>query len=305
MPAFHHILVPLDGSRLAEVVLPAALPFAAHIGARVTLLHVLERGAPQMVHGEPHLTDARAAEEYLRLTAARHAIEGLAVDVHVHAVKEDDVARGIVEHTRELDADLTALTPHGRGGLRRWLIGSIAQQVLQLGETPVLLVPPPGPQAPPPFDVQSILVPLNGEEAAEVVLPIALEIARTWHARVSLVQAVPTLATLGGNRAASARLTPLAASSALEIERQGAQDYLGGLEKGWPADVSITIEVLRGDPAEAIVDLLRRAQPDLVVLSTHGRAGLAGLWAASVAPRIIAHAVQPILMVRIMQPRTG
>ncbi len=300
MAAFHHLLVPLDGSRLAEAVLPTALGFAAGIGARVTLLHVLERSAPQTVHGEAHLQDARGAEQYLREVANRNAAGGQALDLHVHVNQENDVARSIVEHARELKADLTALTPHGRGGLRRWLIGSIAQQVLQRGQTPVLVVPPIEPGSASPFMLHNLLVPLNGEESTEAVLPLAGEIARTWRACVQLLQVVPTLATLTGDRAAAALLTPIATSSALQIEERLAQDYLEKLAGVWPADVPIEVEVLRGDPAQVIVDAIRRKQPELIVLSTHGRAGLAGLWAASVAPKIITHVARPILMVRVV-----
>jgi nucleotide-binding universal stress UspA family protein len=299
MPAFHHLLVPLDGSRLAEIVLPTALGFAKGIGAQVTLLHVLERGAPQTVHGEPHLTEARAAEHYLREVAGRNAVDGLALDLHVHANEENDVAASIVDHVRELDADLTVLTPHGRGGLRRWLIGTIAHQVLQRGSTPVLLVPPCEPGTRPPFELHSLLVPLDGKEAAEAVLPLAREIARTWHAAVDLVQVVPTLSTIGGDRAAAAILTPIATATELQIEEQVAQDYLENLATEWPTDVPLNIGVLRGDPAQEVIELVRRTQPDLIMLSTHGRTGLAGLWAASVAPKIVMHVARPILMVRV------
>ena len=305
MPAFHHLLVPLDGSRLAEVVLPTALGFAKGIGAQVTLLHVLEHDAPQTVHGEPHLTEAGAAEHYLRELASHFVVDGLALDFHVHANEEHDVAASIVDHAQELEADLTVLTPHGRGGLRRWLIGSIAQQVLQRGTTPVLLVPPCEPGTQPSFELHSLLIPLDGKEAAEAVLPLAQEIARTWHAAIDLVQVVPTLSTVGGDRAASAMLTPIATASTLQIEAQVAQDYLGNLAEAWPADVPLNIGVLRGDPAHEVVELVRRTRPDLIMLSTHGRTGLAGLWAASVATKIVTRAERPILMVRVPVSSAG
>lgn len=305
MPAFRHLLVPLDGSHLAEVVLPTALGFAAGIGARVTLLHVLERAAPETVHGESHLRHAQNAAHYLRDVAQRNTTCGAPLDLHVHENQENDVARSIVEHARELGADLIALTPHGRGGVRRWLIGSIAQQVLQRGETPVLVVPSTAPAPASGFEINSLLVPLDGEAATEAVLPLAADIARTWHASIRLLQVVPTLTTLTGDRAAAALLAPIATSSALQIEQGAAEDYLQTLAGSWPADVPLVIEVLRGDASQVIVDAIRRNQPDLIVLSTHGRVGLAGLWAASVAPKIITHVTRPVLMVRAARVPAG
>ena len=94
-------------------------------------------------------------------------------------------------------------------------------------------------------------------------------------------------------------LTPIATASALQIEAQVAQGYLGNLAEAWPADVPLNIGMLRGDPAHEVVELVRRTRPDLIMLSTHGRTGLAGLWAASVATKIVTRVERPILMVRV------
>src|SRR5919202_2263342 len=75
-----HLLVPLDGSRLAEAALPAATMLAERLGARVTLLHVMERHAPATVHGERHLTRAGEAEAYLNGVASRFADAGVPVE---------------------------------------------------------------------------------------------------------------------------------------------------------------------------------------------------------------------------------
>ncbi len=84
-----HLLIPLDGSRLAEAALPVAAALAERLGARVTLLHVLERDPPREVHGEPHLGAAGEACAYLDEVAARAFAAVAPVVRHVHEGKPD------------------------------------------------------------------------------------------------------------------------------------------------------------------------------------------------------------------------
>src|SRR3990172_1203422 len=100
-----HLLVPMDGSRLAEAVLPAVSELARRCGARVTLLHVLEWAAPATIHGQSHLTGAQAAMEYLTRLRESLVEQGLCVEVHIHSNPERDVAASIVEHAAELGVD--------------------------------------------------------------------------------------------------------------------------------------------------------------------------------------------------------
>src|SRR3954447_25499199 len=136
---FTRILVALDGSRLAEAVLPAACSLATTLGARLALVHVLEREPPATVHGEPHHADARKATEYLQRLAGELRPQGIAVEVHVHQRPVGDVAAALDRHAHELGADLIAMCAHGRTNLRTRLVGSIAERILRGGGTPILL----------------------------------------------------------------------------------------------------------------------------------------------------------------------
>src|SRR5262249_2083440 len=149
-PVFARILVPLDGSRLAEAALPAAERLGAAFGAELRLLHVVERAARPTVHGERHLTDRAGAEEYLGSVVAGLRAGGVDATRPVHDPPQADVAASIAEHGAEEQADLIVLCTHGHGGMRGFLWGSIAQQALRRGSTPVLLVraPPSGEPAP-------------------------------------------------------------------------------------------------------------------------------------------------------------
>ena len=102
---FKHLLVPLDGSALAEAVLPAARYLAQTLPARVTLLHVIEESAPEEVHGEPHITQPDEAERYLAGVARSFPAE-VAVVQHVHRAAERDIGQALVAHVEELAAQM-------------------------------------------------------------------------------------------------------------------------------------------------------------------------------------------------------
>src|SRR3990172_2743476 len=158
---FKHLLVPLDGSHLAESALPPTAYLARVLRASVTLVHLIERHAPKAVHGDRHLADPAEAAAYLADVAVRAFPPGTSVTCHVHTVAIDSVAHSISEHVAELGVDLVVLSTHGRSGPRTWLLGSIAQQVIVLGATPVLLVQPRERPLDAPFTCRRLLVPLD------------------------------------------------------------------------------------------------------------------------------------------------
>ncbi len=114
---FRHLLVPLDGSRLAETVLPAAAELAGRVGAQLTLLHVIESEAPARVHGERHLTVREEAAAYLEDVRRWLAQRGLAADTRVEESR-GDVAERIGREAAAIAADLVALCTHGGRGVR-------------------------------------------------------------------------------------------------------------------------------------------------------------------------------------------
>jgi nucleotide-binding universal stress UspA family protein len=303
---FKHLLIPLDGSRLAESALVPAVYLAQTLNAAVTLLHIIEQDAPRQVHHEPHLTGPVEAQQYLDAVAGRTFPPGLSVRRHVHTIHVSDVARSIAGHADELGPDLIVMCAHGRSGPRNWLVGSIAQQVIGLATTPVLLVRSPEGAAPPPFNCRRLLVPLDGDPAHESVLPIAAALGGLCGSTLHLVMVIPTMDTLSGEEAAAAKLLPHAMNALLEINQQNADEYLRGhLPPLQAAGLTATTEVVRGDPAAGIVETAKRAAADLIVLGTHRKAGLGAFWAGSVAPKVSGRTKIPLLLIPLPKEKTG
>jgi nucleotide-binding universal stress UspA family protein len=295
---FKHLLVPLDGSHLAEAALPVAAYLAQTLAAPVILIHVIEHDAPKVVHGERHLTNEDEANVYLRQVAARSFPPGVQVEPHVHTSAVSDVADSIARHVEEFSTDLIIMCTHGHGGLRRWLFGPIAQQVIALGKTPVLLIQPDEGQSALAFACRRLLVPLDGNPDHEQGLVVAEALAQAYTASVHLVSVIQTLDTLSGQRAATAKMLPGTTSALLNLKQQGAEEYLQQQVKPLQtAGVTATVEVSRGDPAKLIVRAAQQVKADLIVLGTHSKTNLDAFWSGSITPKIAGHTHTPLLLV--------
>jgi nucleotide-binding universal stress UspA family protein len=292
------LLVPLDGSPAAAAVLPAATVLATRLKAQVVLLHVLERNAPQRVHGELHLTGESDAASYLREIAAQLEAERIPVSWHVHLVRVGDIPLSIATHAAESGASFILLSVHGTGSPRSWLTGAVAQGVIRHAAPPVLLLRSSTTRRV-PFAPQQVVVALDTDRQAEVALPPAARLSRALAIPLRVLLVVPTVETLPGDRVAAARLLPGGATASLNLEASDAEGYLAQLAQriGDPAgDLEVTTEVARGDPAQVII-ARTQARPGILALATHGRAGFDALWSASVGSRVIARGDGPFLLV--------
>lgn len=296
---FKRLLVPLDGSRLAEAVLPAAQTFAECFGATIILFHALEQGARPTVHGERHLQVETEAQTYLADLAKRIERPDLQVETNVHPVKEADVTRSIIDHIAELNADLIVLAEHGSSGLRDMLVGNIAQQVVQHATIPLLFIRPQMENVP-VFVCREILVPLDSTSIHEPALPVAAAVARACGASLHLMTVVSTPGTLSAERASTGLLLPTTMAAVLDLAERSAVEYLQKTKARLQADgLTATATVVRGDTAPAILENAGRVKADLVVLATHGRANIDAFWSGSVTPKVMARSDVPVLLVRV------
>lgn len=298
-PVFRHLLVPLDGSSLAESVLPVVARLAVRFGGRVTLLHVLEGDAPAHIHGQPHLREQRPAVAYLAGVAEWLEERGVAAEPCVEH-GDGDVARRISGEAARVGAGLVALCTHGWRGVRGLLFGRVAQQVLAVGDHPVLLVPP-GPRGrEDEYHLRRILLPLSAMGEGEAALDAAETLARAFGAELLLESVVPTAGTVAGARGASSRLLPVTAAALLEEEVRDAADYLERVVLAARRNgVDARAIVERGDAVRVLSDAAARHHADLLAIATHGRSGVSALWAGSVASRILERTPCPMLLVRM------
>lgn len=294
---FKHILVPLDGSKLAETALPVAVSLAEALHAPVTLLHVIEQDAPSEVHHERHLTNPQEAQEYLDEIAKSTFPADINVETHIHSAPVADVPESIINHaTQEFQPDLILLSSHGKSGLREIIFGSIAQLVAAAGDTPVFLIKPE--HVVTPFKIKRILVPLDNESIHDLALPYAITLSKAYNAQIDLLCVIPTLGTNSGTHAAAGSMLPATAVAYLDIAediaREHFQEHLDEFSKaGLPASA----EIVRGDPASLIAKKAEELGSDVILLGTHGRSGLDAFWNRSVTASVAKKTSIPLLLV--------
>ena len=135
---YKSILVPLDGSKLAEAILPEIEKVAASMQARIILLRVCRAHVfPGKDPTKAEVEVIREAEKYLNDIAQRLTTKGFNAEIHV---RYGDVADEILSHSKRNEIDLISMSTHGRTGLGRWLLGSVAEKIVRHSEKPVLLL---------------------------------------------------------------------------------------------------------------------------------------------------------------------
>ena len=298
---FSRIIVPLDGSPVAEIALPYARGLAQGLGLPVTLLSVidLEEISRQIATERGLFLDtlddfaSRRRDEYL------NALVKSFVGVPVTARIEHGAAAGaIVEHGAADKRALLCMATHGRSGLQRWLLGSVAEKVLRATTNPLLLVR--AAEAAPVEGVRkfdAVIVPLDGSRVAEQVLPVVAEMAKRLDVEAILFRAynVPYAGYYEGGGSYAVDLPKLGAAIEAEV-----QNYLEERSNAL-ANAGLT-KVARasqeGLAADAIIHFARTKPDRLIALCSHGRSE-ARRWAlGGVSENVVRHASNPVLVLR-------
>jgi nucleotide-binding universal stress UspA family protein len=289
---FTRILVALDGSRLAEAVLPAACALARALGASVALVHVLEREPPATVHGEPHHRDAREAADYLERLAGELRRQGLAVEVHVHERPVGDVAAALDRHAHELGADLIAMCAHGRTNLRTRIVGSIAERILRGGAIPILLRTVRRADAA-SFALRNLLVPIDFGHDVDAALSAARALAAPCGATVTL------LAALEPDSPPTSRLLPGTSAALRELDLDGLGRRLAALAEDLRAELPEVRAIIDDRrPADAIIAVSEDIPADLIVLVTDAHGRLSRWYDPSAAQRLLGRPDTTVLLIR-------
>ncbi|MGA7742484.1 MAG: universal stress protein [Polyangia bacterium] len=301
---FKHLLLPLDGTAMAERVIPVARGLAQGSGARITVLHVIERSAPKARHGQAHLQNKASAEAYLRALVAREFPSLPGVDWHVHDEAVGDVAESLALHAREFHPDLVVMCAHGKQWWKDRLRGNLAQQFLHAlkhgspgrNRVPVLLVQPDE-RGQVDYPFHHILVPMDGADEHEQGLQPAAQLALHLKIPMLLFTAVPPSGALKGKDSGSAAFLPRATEEVLRLAEQEAARHLAvHVRELQEIGVFASGRVMRVDPAEGLLATAREMHSDLIVLGTHALSATQAFWSASVTPKILHQARASFLL---------
>lgn len=304
---YRKVVVPLDGSELAEGVLPHVTAVIRDRGAHVYLLSVaaLTKGiAPAFVDLGVSFVNAqeegplveRELVAYLQTVAQR--LEPVAAHVQVN-VRFGRPADEILSFAGEMGADLIAMSAHGRSGISRWVFGGVADKVLRGGAAcPVLLVRAGHTQR--RITYRRILVPLDGSELSEQALPYVMALIRPHRTRVFLVSVLTT--GLGDRTVALLTSYPPGlrlATTALHYAEIQVRRYLHSVAAVLREQGAIVhIAILQGSPADEILDYAAEIEADLIGMTTHGLSGLSRWAHGKVAGKVLQGALAPVLVAR-------
>jgi nucleotide-binding universal stress UspA family protein len=276
---YKKIVVPLDGSPLAEVALPYAEEIAGKIGSEMVLLSVLPADEPDEVHHQYNYLE-KIVDVTMRQVKKYSEGNGHHECAVCTATRVGHPAEGILDYINKGCLCLVVMATHGRSGLGRWAIGSVADKVVRsTTRQPLLLIRARG--AHPDVRAKRIfkkaLLPLDGSTESEAVMPMITTMAASFQMEIILLRVISRIN-----------------HTLPEIE-----NYLQGwcqrfAEKG----ITSRYEVRAGAPADHIIDLADQSACDLVAMSTHSN-GIGSLWPlGSIAQKVLLGGNTPLLLVR-------
>ena len=270
------ILVPLDGSGLAERALTYATALATASGAQLMLLRAaLSHTLPGVDSRERDAGAIQEAETYLEPVATRVREQGFSCET---VVPHGHPKECIVDQARTRQADLVVMTTHGRTGPGRWILGSVAESVVASSPVPVLLQRAWQPLFGEPFWTErpELLVTLDGSAFAETALEPAASLAEALHGKLGLVRVEDDPSDVG----AAMTYLPLA------------QARLAGNHPTLSIDTDIRV----GDASYGIEEAVVQREAALVVMATHGRSGAKRAILGSIAGKIVQNGGVPVVL---------
>ena len=294
-----NVLIPLDGSRTAEHAL-VYLDALKRLGdCSVELLCVADE--TEDFHHE-HAAEAIDREANLLSTYLRE----VGRDIHSHLGIEvtQKLVRGvpavrIAEETQRLGPGVLVISTHGRSGVSRWRLGSVADKVIRAAGCDTLVIGPEAHEGEAWLDVQavapfkSIVVPLDGSALAERAVAVAARYAECFDSTLHLVKVVRVPIQPMGLAGEGAYLPDL-----LETLEENARDYVHQQAGKLPSGIHCTTSVMIGDAATKLEEYVKQHAIDLVVMTSHGRGGFSRTALGSVTDRLLAHGTAPVLIVR-------
>jgi nucleotide-binding universal stress UspA family protein len=309
---YSKVIVPLDGSELSEQALPYAELVARSLDVPIELVQAFDilplalLGSQsrvvidQLVSGSQQRAEGYLSPVRERLEAAGHAVS--------MAVTRGSPAEAIVAQASTDPTALVVMSTHGRGGIARWVLGSVTDKVLHMMPNPMLIVRAKvtGP-ASPESSVKTVVIPLDGSALAELALSHAASMAAALSAGITLLRVTPTadyyryqLTSTTPDVGAVPNFDPVSADDLVEADADDVSTYLLDVGNRLATDHAhgvATAHQLHQNVAQAIIEKASE-QPSMVVMTTHGRSGVGRVVLGSVTDRVIRHSNVPVLVIR-------
>lgn len=301
------ILYPTDFSACAEQALPQARHLASIFAAELHILHALvlyEADPGNAPHRLPDLEQLyQTLEQHAegRLRAAEDA-EASSAGFRVRSAQRRSIsaASAILDYTEETEIDIIVMGTHGRRGLRRLLLGSVAEEVVRLAPCPVLTVPERA-DGGPAETVKRIVVPIDFSEHSRLVLAYASELGAVYEAELLLLHVVdeiiyPDFYPYAGTSPRSMT------EDLLEQSRQRMKLLLEDLSGD---TAPATVHVRAGRAAPTINDFASEQEAGLIVIASHGLTGLSHMLLGSVTQHVVRGAACPVFTVKAFGRMVG
>jgi len=309
---YKRMLVPLDGSKLSEAVFPYARELAGRLDLEIILLHVISSEE----QGKTHLYQSYIGHKVDILKCQSEEVQKKETEAGAKCTPikvKSEITSGypaeeIIRYAEENDTDFILLATHGRSGIRRWVIGSVAEKVLRASNVPVWLARAAIPEET-VYDKwlkRTTLVPLDGSKLAESVLPHVEALAKQRGTEIVNVVLL-RVCEPAGMPVYYPPNVPIMPKDYVKLktaaDKAEAENYLAKIEKQLKdASLNVQSKVLVGDPAGQIIDHADKNPLNLIVMSTHARSGLDRWTFGSVADKVLHKASSPIFLVRPQQP---
>jgi nucleotide-binding universal stress UspA family protein len=297
------ILVPLDGSPLAERALPFAMDIARRAGGTV---HLIRAHVPLAIVGATaegvFTQDMLAADDALRNRAVQYLNQhahtlakewGVPVEAHV----EDGTPGACITETADrVNAGLIVMTTHGAGGFAPGWLGSICDAVIRHSHRAVLALPENDAHAGAAFVPKRITIALDGSARADGIIPAARDLALLFGATVDVVRMVaPFIPNDVASILTSERPDPYGIDAEAAAAKEAIDAVVQGLQNtGLKAEATVRVEL---SPVKALLAHVTETDPDVLALATQGR-GVSRLIIGSVADKLIRNAKRPVLVIR-------
>jgi nucleotide-binding universal stress UspA family protein len=297
---YRQMLIPLDGSNVSEQVLPYARLLAHNLNLPVELLAVVDAvGLAACLSPD----DKRNVESFIAHTTRDSAallerlgktFSEVSVKCGVEKGRPGDV---IIEKAGADSGTLIAMATHGRSGIDRWLLGSVAEKVLHATRNPLLLVRAGNSaESAGEATLKRLIVPLDGSPLAEKALPHAVAVAKAMNLEMVLFRAYrlrQIISTYDDDIPDWNKIEAVSRGRAVSYLERKARE----LKEYGSANISPIVRV--GEPAEQIIDLAERTANSLVVICSHGRTGVGRWLLGSVTERVTRHSTGPVLIIRV------